>query len=257
MALPPILLCAFGSTSAEARATYGRIEAAVRARFPDHEIHWAYTSSIVRRALLEEGVPASGPLEALASFKAAGAAAAAVQPLVVSPGQEYEQLLALQIPNLRLVFGRALLESPQDRKRVLDALAEQVRPGVPNVFVAHGNRNKFEYNLAHLEFAQLVRRSFPDAVLASLEGEPGLQPLDSIRLAVARTKTVHFIPLLLVAGEHVQKDLLGDQPSSWKNRVGVPNPTCSPPLGEIPKVVDVFLDHVAEALQAAADGAGG
>ena len=43
----PIVLAAFGTTTA-ARQSYTFLDQHIRAAFPDHEVHWAFSSRMVR-----------------------------------------------------------------------------------------------------------------------------------------------------------------------------------------------------------------
>lgn len=246
--LPPIVLCAFGTTAPEARVAYDTFENATRLRFPEHDVRWAFTSSIVRRSLLQQGIAAYSPLETLATLRNPECPKVALQPLLVTPGQEFEQLHAISIPDLSILVGRPLLDTPNDFERVLDALSSDVRDDRPNVFIIHGNDSRPEFNKVNLELFPRIRRRFPNAVLASLEGEPGVQPLDTIRLAVARAGGVHLIPLLFTFGQHMQRDVLGDSPDSWKNRLGAQSITSSGSLAENPGILDIYLDHLADAI---------
>lgn len=44
---PPIVIAAFGTTS-HARDTYDFMDERFQQRFPDHEIHWAFSSRMVK-----------------------------------------------------------------------------------------------------------------------------------------------------------------------------------------------------------------
>ncbi len=66
--------------------------------------------------------------------------------------------------------------------------------------------------------------------------------------------SVKIIPFLLVAGDHVQNDILGSGPESWKSELmqmgnyqidGVRQG-----LGDNPEIVDIYLNHLAQALKA-------
>ena len=62
-----------------------------------------------------------------------------------------------------------------------------------------------------------------------------------------------FIPFLLVAGDHVQNDILGSGPESWKSELlkmgnyrieGI-----TKGLGYQDGIVNIYLDHLAQALK--------
>ena len=66
----------------------------------------------------------------------------------------------------------------------------------------------------------LDTRVGPATVVASVEGSPGLEPLQTIRQM--GSQQVNFVPLMIVAGDHILNDVLGDDEESWKNIVGAP-----------------------------------
>ena len=61
---------------------------------------------------------------------------------------------------------------------------------------------------------------------------------------------VHFVPLMLVAGDHIENDVLGDEPDSWKSLIGVPEASCSQPLGYNAGIRDIFFRHLDTAMTA-------
>ncbi len=241
------MLAAFGTTIPQARESYTLLEAGVRQRFPDAHVRWAFTSSIVRGRLAEEGEIIDSPQEALRRFQDEGIPSIVVQSIHVTPGQEFSRLACIDSGPLKLHFGRPLLDQPEDYHRLLDALADQVRPDRATIFVGHGNDNDIAFNHANHRMDELVRQRFPGAILASLEGSPGPAALAEFLPHAQALGRVHFVPLLFVAGDHVVNDLLGDEPTSWKNQMGVTNVTCGPPLGSIPAVREIYLDHLRDA----------
>ncbi len=86
---PAIVLAAFG-TSTEAFETYHHFEQKVKARFPDYEIRWAFTSRKVRHKLAQEkGQKLKDLPTTLRELKAAGYSRVAVQSLHIVPGEEW------------------------------------------------------------------------------------------------------------------------------------------------------------------------
>jgi sirohydrochlorin cobaltochelatase len=244
-----ILLAAFGTTVEKARRSYQLLEDGVRERFPSAEIRWAFTSSMVRAKLLSQGERVLSPAEALAEWSSEGVRQVVVQSVHVTPGEEYERLKNLNSAEMVLIFGRPLLDAESDYSAVLDALANQVDPAVPTVFVGHGNDNDARFNEANERMDRYVRTRFPGALLASLEGSPGPAALEEILPEARRAGRAHFVPLLFVAGDHVVNDLLGAEETSWKNRLGIENVSCGPPLGEVAAIREIYLDHLRQAVE--------
>ena len=253
---PAIVLGAFGSARPEAAPVHERIEARVRQRFCEHEVRWAFTSERVRRDLAERGRPIDSPEEALAQLRDEGYARAVVQSLHLSRGQMHEELVRTFRGDRSVVLGAPLMSTPRDIEAVADALASQTRPRMPNVLVCHGNNRYPQFDEPNLALADGLRKRFDNLFAASIEGRPGLDPLQAVRRQARRAGAVHFIPVLLVVGKHVAQDVMGDGPESWKRIVGAERATCAPPLGLNDRAIDLFLTHLGAALaelQAARD----
>ena len=258
-AKPAIVLAAFG-TSTEAFETYSHFEQKVKARFPDYEIRWAFTSHKVRHKLAQEkGQKLNDLPTTLRELKAAGYTRVAVQSLHIVPGEEWEKKVveeSRKIPGLKVALGKPLLSSKEDQERVLQALAQTFPKDLKDtavVLVAHGSPSP-EGTAAYLAFNRLLRSHYPhqNVFLGTVEGKPTRQ---EVMEAVKKSKaaTVVLMPFLFVAGEHVAKDILGDDPESWKSELlkqkayrieGI-----TKGLGYQEGIVNIYLDHLARALK--------
>jgi sirohydrochlorin cobaltochelatase len=256
---PAIVLAAFG-TSTAAFETYHHFELQVRKRFPDHEIRWAFTSRKVRQKLAQDkGQQLNDLPTTLRELKAAGFSRVAVQSLHVVPGEEWEKKVVAEtrkIPGLQVALGQPLLSSQEDQDRVLKALAQTFPQDLKEtavILVAHGSPSP-EGTAAYLAFDRLLRARYPrqNVFLGTVQGKPTRQEaLDAVRQSGAAT--VVLMPFLLVAGEHVAKDILGDDPESWKSELlkqkayhieGIDQG-----LGYQDGIVNIYLDHLAQALK--------
>src|SRR5208282_4363134 len=85
----PIVLAAFGTTTS-ARQSYTYLDAHIRAAFPAHEVHWAFSSRMVRDFDQQRrGRKWKGPGELLEELKARGFEWAVVQALNLVAGHEF------------------------------------------------------------------------------------------------------------------------------------------------------------------------
>ena len=258
-AKPAIVLAAFG-TSTEAFDTYHHFELQVKKRFPDYEIRWAFTSHKVRHKVAQEkGQKLNDLPTTLRELKAAGYTRVAIQSLHIVPGEEWEKKIVAEsrkIPGLKVALGKPLLSSKEDQERVLQALAQTFPRDLKDkaiVLAAHGSPSP-EGTAAYLDFSRLLHSRYPDdhVVLGTVEGKPTRQEaLEAVKKSGAAT--VVLMPFLFVAGEHVAKDILGDDPESWKSEVlkqkayrleGI-----TKGLGYQEGIVNIFLDHLARALE--------
>ena len=256
---PAIVLAAFG-TSTAAFDTYNHFEQKVKARFPDHEIRWAFTSHKVRQKVAQEkGQQLNDLPTTLRELKAAGYDRVAVQSLHIVPGEEWEKKIveeSRKIPGLKVALGKPLLSSNQDQERVLKAVAQTFPKDLKDtavVLVAHGSPIP-QGEAAYLAFARLLRSRYPhqNVFLGTVEGKPSRQEaLEAVKKSKAAT--VVLMPFLFVAGEHVAKDILGDDPESWKSELlkqrayriqGI-----TKGLGYQEEIVNIYLDHLAQAMK--------
>ncbi|MCK9375077.1 MAG: sirohydrochlorin cobaltochelatase [Syntrophobacterales bacterium] len=255
---PAIVLTTFG-TSTAAFDTYKHIENLAKERFPGYEIRWAYTSGKVRRKVLQEqGKDLPDLPQVLKDLKAAGFTRVAVQSLMVVPGEEWDLTVkqSRTVPGLQVACGQPLLASQTDRIWVLKALARTFPRDLQQnavVLVGHGSPSA-RGQAAFADWARLVRSRYPgqNVFFGVVTGQPSQAAvLAAVRQSGATAVT--FIPFLLVAGEHAEKDILGDQPESWKSQLlqtgkyrveGVRKG-----LGYQDGVVRLYLDHLDEALK--------
>jgi sirohydrochlorin cobaltochelatase len=258
-AKPAIVLVAFG-TSTKAFNTYQHFEEKVKARFPDYDIRWAFTSVKIRHKLAQEkGQRLNDLPTTLRKLKAAGFTRVAVQSLHVVPGEEWGKKVvegSRTIPGLKVALGKPLLSSPQDQERVIQALAQTFPKDLKHtavVLVAHGSPSP-EGTATYFAFSRRLRAHYPqqNVFFGTVEGKPTREEaLEAVKKSGA--DTVILRPFLFVAGEHVAHDILGDNPKSWKSELlkqkayrieGI-----TQGLGYQDGVVNIYLDHLAQALK--------
>jgi sirohydrochlorin cobaltochelatase len=256
-AKPAIVLAAFG-TSTTAFDTYGHFEQKVKERFPGYEIRWAFTSRKVRQKLAQEkGQQLNDLPTTLRELKDAGFNRVAVQSLHIVPGEEWDKKVVQEsrkIPGLQVALGKPLLSSKEDQERVLQALARTFPQDLKDtavVLMAHGSPVP-QGEKAYLAFDRLLRSHYQNVFLGTVEGKPSKEKaFEAVKQA--NPATVILMPFMLVAGEHVAKDMLGDGPESWKSELlkqkayrieGI-----TKGLGYQDGIVNIYLDHLDQALR--------
>jgi sirohydrochlorin cobaltochelatase len=244
----PILLVAFGAMSAAARETYAGFERDARAAFPGREIRWAYTAASLVARLQRNGEAAHTLAEAYRALRAEGATAVVVQSLHLVPGEKHREILAEPAPGLRVAIGAPLLDSEADLQGVAEDLLADLPADRPTLVVAHGHGREARFN-AELEALKARLAAAPGSpFLTRLEGDGDPEGLARFIARAQALGRVHLLPFLLVAGDHLASDILGDQPDSFKSRLGVPGFSCAGPLGTRPWVHRRFLAKLGAAL---------
>ena len=254
---PAIVLAAFGTTT-EAFETYNHFETKVRERFPDHEIRWAFTSHKVRHKVAKEkGKKLNDLATTLRELTAAGYSRVAIQSLHIVPGEEWDKKvvqISREIPGLKVALGKPLLSSPEDQERVLQAVAQTFPKDVKDtavVLMAHGSPVP-EGEKAYVAFDRLLRSRYQNVFLGAVEHQPAKEEaFEAVKQA--NPAAVVLMPFMFVAGEHAAKDMLGDDPESWKSELlkqkayrieGIKQG-----LGYQDGIIAIYLDHLAQALK--------
>ena len=246
----PIVLAAFGTTS-RALDTYSFIDTAVKNAFPDHPVRWAYTSRMVRSHMKKKHqANMKDPVQVLDELSGQGYGWAVVQSMHLICGHEFYRLLdEVRESRLRTSMGLPLLTSPVDYRQLTDAILGNglAGDGTATVLIGHGTDHPAW--TAYPALQQIIQVSGVNIHVATVEGESAMeQTVD--RVMQTGVKHVHLVPLMLVAGVHLQEDIAGDE-DSWKQAfldAGCKVTVKENGLGKHPAVVDIFVRHIHDAL---------
>jgi sirohydrochlorin cobaltochelatase len=257
-AKPALVLAAFGTTT-QAFSTYDKIGQQVKERFPGYEVRWAFTSKIVRRIVRQKQHKNLPSLpEVLQVLKKAGYTRIAVQSFLLSPGEEWQEIIkqSLEVPGITVAVGKPLLSSKAAEVRVLNVLSKEFPSNLKKnavVLVGHGSPDP-KAQAANKSFAQLLHSRYPggNIFFGMVEFEkPGkAEVVQEVKNSGATS--VKIIPFLLVAGDHVQNDILGSGPESWKSELSNTGKSVQgvrQGLGDQKAIVDIYLSHLDRALQ--------
>lgn len=245
-----ILVVSFGSSYEEARRkAIEPIEQAIQEHFPEYEVKRAFTSNRIIQKLKEQGIFIPTPQEGLEQLIQGGAREILVQPLHLIPGFEYEKIQQVvetyQRDDVKITLGQPLLMHPEDYDRVVEVLKTQLpeeKAGQGVILVGHGSEHEanraYEILETHLQKAQLP------VIVGTIEEGPGVV---MEKLKAAGYRKVVLMPFLVVAGDHVFNDLVGEDEDSWKNVLtegGYSVTTYTKGLGENPAFQQLYVAYV-------------
>ncbi len=248
---PPIIIAAFGTTS-KARAVYDRVDARLKRHFANHEIHWAFTSRIVRRHLKSHKIDTRSPGEMLAAIAGEGHPWAIVQSFNMICGHEFYRLVSeVQHPTCRVSVGHSLLCSAHDHHTTALALAPVFAQDESEAVVLVGHGTDHCAWTTYPAFYQRLREMYGQRAFGGMieGGWPGRDA--TIRAIVGSGfRRVRLMPLMLVAGVHFAEDLAGPE-DSWKKALethGIEVALESEALGARLSIIDIFAEHIRSAL---------
>ncbi len=248
---PVIVIAAFGSSMEQGLKNLGDFDRMVRDRFPDHDIRWALTAGFIIDKLKDAGVttmfdsetPIKSLDEVYDDLRDEGKTNVVVQCLLVMPGAEMRQVLSYRTDGLNVKYGYPLLFSPENIQNAANALASEFGgPDTGTILCSHGNEAHPEFNSALVEMNAYLEENYDNVHLATVEGPPGCEEaIDAVK--ASGVSKVKFVPLMLVEGDHVTNDVMGDEPESWKVLVDLPA-TNATGMASNPKVMQIFVKSI-------------
>ncbi|ACV67462.1 sirohydrochlorin cobaltochelatase [Desulfohalobium retbaense] len=249
-----IVCTTFGTASQRGLETLRTYQEAVQDRFPQADIHWAFLSKRMRSLRRNAGGSVDSLPAVLTRLSQEATTRIIVHPLQVIPGKEYgtirQTVRALahlpEKPDCHVTAP--LLWEPASVARLGEALlAEDGAPGLENqlVYMAHGSPEPG--HALYVALAHWLAWRQPRILLGSMEYWPTLD--DLLQRLDPGTPQLRLIPLLTLIGTHAQRDLAGEEPTSWRSRLtaaGFAPQAELRGLLEKPAVTRLWLERLAE-----------
>jgi sirohydrochlorin cobaltochelatase len=257
---PVILVVSFGTSYNDIREkTIGAVERAIAAAYTDYEIRRAFTSQIIINVVAKrDKIKIDNVKQAMKRLVKAKVKDLVVQPTHVMNGIEYDEMIAAIKPYAkkftRIRYGRPLLSSNADFEDVASALIENTKQyGADDtavVFMGHGTEHDANEVYTRLD-GLLKARGLGRYFVGTVEAEPSLDDIIP-KLNPREIKKVVLLPFMIVAGDHANNDMAGDDEDSWKSILEGRGFTVTPVLrglGEYPEIQRIYIRHVGEAIR--------
>jgi len=260
-----IVVMSFGTTFVDSRnKTINPTVAAIQAAHPDVPVIITYTSHIIRdRVLAKEGVKIPTPEEALEQLKAEGYTRIALATLDIIPGIEYDYKNAVfniyKNDFKKMTIGTPLMyfqgqeEQPDDVEATMKALATQFpKTGKKDAVLLMAHGTPHPANAYYSVMQARLNEINPNAIIFSVEGWPSLETVIP-QLKAKGIKNVTLMPMMMVAGDHANNDMAGDEDDSYKSillKEGFNVECYLHGMGENEGVRGIFVDHANEAYDA-------
>lgn len=260
-----ILVVSFGTSYNESReATIGAIENAIKERLPEFDVRRAFTSQIIIDKLKDrDGLAVDNVEEALKRAEADGVTTLVVQPTHLMDGFEYLDL-AETLEDYRERFevislAAPLLSSDEDYKAVARAITGHTASyddGETAIcFMGHGT--EADSNAVYGKLQETLRdEGFSNYYIGTAEAEPTLEDLTEAIKEKGSYRKVVLEPLMVVAGDHANNDMAGDEEDSWKSVLeeeGYEVICILKGLGELSDIQDIYVSHSQNAIRQIAE----
>lgn len=249
---PIIVIAAFGTSVPEAQKNLEDFDTMVIERYSDYEVRWALTSQFIVKKLRDSGqttlfdrkVPLKTLEEVYSDLKEEGKTTVAVQPIHVSPGQEFHEVVMTPAKGLNVRCGLPLLVYHEEIEEFAKILSSKFGGSdTITILCGHGNDHQPQFNASLVELDNIVREKYDNVFMATVEGKPGAE--SALEEAVqSGLKKVKFVPVMIVAGDHIMNDVMdADDPESWKSQLGL-EATAETGLGSNPAVMALYMERL-------------
>ena len=261
-----LLVVSFGTSFNQSRyLTIGGIEERLRQTYTGYQIRRAFTSQIIIDKLARrEGLNIDNVDTAMSRLVLDKVKEVVIQPTTVMTGFEYDDIIKEVMPYAdkfdSFKIGKPLLVDEADYNDVADIIVSETSKyradGTAIVFMGHGTEHAANATYGKLQDV-LWAKGYGDYLIGTVEGEPELDDVREL-LKEKNVSKVVLRPLMIVAGDHANNDMAGDEEDSWKTILtedGYSVETVIEGLGQVTGIQDIFIKHINEAMNS--DGVSG
>ena len=238
-----LLVVSFGTSFNDSRVQDIKgIEDALQAKFSDWSVRRAFTAQIIiNHVQARDGEKIDNVDQALERAVSNGVKTLVIQPTHLMHGAEYDEL-AEAVKNYegkidKIVIAEPLLGEVGSDASAINADKEAVAKAVTAtafdeagfadvaaaqkadtafVFMGHGTSHTAKISYSQMQ-TQMDKLGYANVFIGTVEGEPEDTACDAVieKVAKAGYKTVVLRPLMVVAGDHANNDMAGEEEDSW------------------------------------------
>ena len=280
-----LLVVSFGTSFNDSRAEdIGGVEKALQAAYPDWSVRRAFTAQIIiNHVQARDDEKIDNVDQALERAVSNGVKNLIIQPTHLMHGAEYDELkeavdgykdkfesVTIAEPLLGEVGSDATVIN-EDKQAVAEAITAQAvksanydsldaaaEDGTAFVFMGHGTSHTANVTYSQMQ-TQMDTLGYKNVFIGTVEGKPEETACENVIEAVkaAGYKKVILRPLMVVAGDHANNDMAGEDEDSWKSQFEASGAfdeidTQIEGLGRIDAVEQLYVQHT----KAAMDGNG-
>lgn len=278
-----LLVVSFGTSFNDSRAQdIGGIEKTLQAAYPDWSVRRAFTAQIIiNHVQARDGEKIDNMDQALQRAVDNGVKHLVIQPTHLMHGAEYDELCAAaesykdKIETIEIAepllgeVGKDGSTTNADKKAVAEALTveavkaagyesleDAAEDSTAFVFMGHGTSHAAAVTYTQMQ-TQMEELAYGNVYIGTVEGKPAETACEAVieRIKEAGYQKVVLRPLMVVAGDHANNDMAGDDEDSWKSQFlasrAFDTVTCQiGGLGGIPAIEQIYVEHTAAVIGA-------
>lgn len=277
-----ILTVSFGTSFNDSRAADVKgIEDALQEAYPDWSVRRAFTAQIIiNHVQARDGERIDNVEQALERAVTNGVKNLIIQPTHLMHGAEYDELMEA-VESYQDQFETVKVAQPllgevgadaavinDDKKTVAEVLTSEAvkdagydsneaakEDGTAFVFMGHGTSHTAKVSYSQMQ-TQMTELGYDNVFIGTVEGEPEETSCEAVIEAVAGAgySKVILRPLMVVAGDHANNDMAGEDEDSWINMFNASGKfervdTQIYGLGGIGEIQQLYVEHTKAAME--------
>ena len=276
-----ILVVSFGTSFNDSRVDDIKgIEDAIQAANPDWSVRRAFTAQIIiNHVQARDGEFIDNMDQAMERAVSNGVKNLVIQPTHLMHGAEYDELMEV-VEAYQGQFEMVKVAEPllgevgadatvinADKEIVAKALTQAAvieagydsldsakEDGAAFVFMGHGTYHTAKVSYTQMQ-SQMEALGYDNVFIGTVEGDPEETSCEAVIDAVAQAgyKKVILRPLMVVAGDHANNDMAGEEEDSWLSMFNASGSFDSVEvqivgLGSIEDIQKLYVEHTAEVM---------
>ena len=273
-----LLVVSFGTSFNDSRVSDIKgIEDTLQSAYPDWSVRRAFTAQIlINHIQARDGEKIDNMQQALERAVSNGVKNLVIQPTHLMHGAEYDEL-AEAVEEYKDQFDSVQIAEPllgeagsdatvinDDKAAVAEAVTSAAvteagydsldsakADGTAFVFLGHGTSHTAKVSYSQMQ-TQMNSLGYDNVFIGTVEGEPEETACEAVIDAVSQAgyKKVVLRPLMVVAGDHANNDMAGEDEDSWLSMFEASGnfervDTQIAGLGEISAIQDIYVAHTA------------
>ena len=276
-----ILVVSFGTSFNDSRVDDIKgIEDAIQAANPDWSVRRAFTAQIIiNHVQARDGEFIDNMDQAMERAVSNGVKNLVIQPTHLMHGAEYDELMEV-VEAYQGQFEMVKVAEPllgevgadatvinADKEMVAKALTQAAvieagydsldsakEDGTAFVFMGHGTYHTAKVSYTQMQ-SQMEALGYDNVFIGTVEGDPEETSCEAVIDAVVQTgyKKVILRPLMVVAGDHANNDMAGEEEDSWLSMFNASGSFDSVEvqivgLGSIEDIQKLYVEHTAKVM---------
>ncbi|MCD8022080.1 MAG: sirohydrochlorin cobaltochelatase [Lachnospiraceae bacterium] len=277
-----ILVVSFGTSFNDSRVEDIKgIEDAIAEAYPDWSVRRAFTAQIIiNHVQARDGEEIDNVEQALERAVANGVKNLVIQPTHLMHGAEYDELVeaveeyadqfesvvvaepllgevgsdATVINEDKAAVAEAIVAAAVESSEY-DSLEAAAEDGTAIVLMGHGTSHTAKVSYSQMQ-TQMEALGYENVFIGTVEGEPEETACEAVIEAVAAAGYTKVIlrPLMVVAGDHANNDMAGEDEDSWLSMFTASGyfesiETQIEGMGRIEAIQELYIEHTAAAIE--------